>query len=47
LKWWKEQEVGFTIIGFLAKQLLAILSFQIETKRIFNLVKILIGFGAL
>ncbi len=43
LKWWKEQEVKFPIVGFLAKQFLAILGFQIETKRIFNLARILIG----
>jgi hypothetical protein len=29
LKWWKEREAGSPIVGFLAKQFLAILGFKI------------------
>ena len=40
-KWWKENALRFPNVGFLAKQLLAILGSQIETKRIFSIHAIL------
>lgn len=43
LKWWKKQEARFLIVGFLVKQFLAILGFQIKTKTIFTLARIMIG----
>jgi hypothetical protein len=41
LQWWEKHESMFPTIGFCARQILGIIGFQIETKRIFSLVEIL------
>jgi len=41
LQWWEKHEAMFPTIGFLVHQILKIVGFQIETKRIFSLVGIL------
>jgi hypothetical protein len=38
---WRTHEGQFPNVAFLAKQILGILSFWIETKRVFNLVGVL------
>jgi len=43
LKWWRKHNTMFSTIGFLISQILEIIDFQIETKRIFSLVKIFIN----
>ncbi len=35
LQWWHKHEVMFPTIGFLARQILCVVGFQIETERIF------------
>ncbi len=35
LQWWEKHEFRFSIVGFFAKQVLGILSFQIEIEHIF------------
>jgi hypothetical protein len=40
LQWWEQHEFGFHAAGFLAKQILRIVSSQIETKHIFSLAEI-------
>jgi hypothetical protein len=42
LAWWKSHEGQFLKVGFLAKQDFRILEFHIETKRVLNLVGVLI-----
>jgi hypothetical protein len=44
LEWWKKQKFVFPIVGFLVKQILRIIGFQIETEKIFSLVGILTNF---
>jgi hypothetical protein len=39
LQWWEKHEIMFPIIGFLACQILRIVSSQIETKKIFSLAR--------
>jgi hypothetical protein len=41
LQWWQKHEAMFPTIGFLARQTLGIVGFQIETERIFSLAGIL------
>jgi uncharacterized Tic20 family protein len=41
LIWWKTHEGQFPNVGFLGKQVLGILGFQIETERMFNLINVL------
>ncbi len=43
LQWWKKHENMFLTFGFCARQILRIVGSQIETKRIFSLVGILIN----
>ncbi len=40
LQWWEKHESRFPIVVFLARQILGIVSSQIETKHIFSLVGI-------
>ncbi len=40
LLWWEKHHYRFPIIGLLARQILGIIGFQIETKCIFELVRI-------
>jgi hypothetical protein len=42
-QWWQKHEAMFFTIGFLAQQILEIVGSQIETKRIFSLVGILVN----
>jgi hypothetical protein len=41
LQWWEKHEFGFLVISFLAKQILGIVSSQIETECIFCVAGIL------
>jgi hypothetical protein len=41
LLWWEKHHYRFPIIGLLARQILGIIGFQIETKCIFELVNCL------
>jgi hypothetical protein len=41
LEWWKKHETIFPIIGFLVKRMLEIVNFQLETMKIFPLLKFL------
>ncbi len=41
LIWWKTHESQFSNVGFFIKQVFGILSFQIETKGMFNLASVL------
>jgi hypothetical protein len=43
LQWWGKHATMFPSVGFLAHQSLGIVGLQIETKRIFSLVGILIN----
>jgi hypothetical protein len=43
LQWWEKHESMFLTIGFCARQILGIIGFQIETKKIFSLTGILIS----
>ncbi len=43
LQWWEKHEIIFLTINFCARQILGIVGFQIETKKIFSLVGILIS----
>jgi hypothetical protein len=43
LVWWQTHEAQFPNVNFLAKQIFGILGSQIEIKRVFNLVKVLIA----
>lgn len=38
LAWWKDREVQFPNVGFLARQILGIVGTQVETERIFSVV---------
>jgi hypothetical protein len=38
--WWKTHEVHFSYVGFVAWQIIGIVGFHIEAKRIFNIVDI-------
>jgi hypothetical protein len=38
--WWKTHEVHFSYVGFVAWQILEIVGFHIEAKRIFNIIDI-------
>jgi hypothetical protein len=40
LEWWEKQKYVFSTIGFLVKQILKIVGFQIETKKKNSLVGI-------
>jgi hypothetical protein len=40
MAWWKTHEVQFSYVGFVAIQILGIMGFHIEAKRIFNIVNI-------
>lgn len=42
-QWWEKHKSMFPTMGFLAHQILGIMGSQIETKRIFSLVDILIN----
>jgi hypothetical protein len=42
-RWWRKYGTMFPTIGFSTKQILKIIGFQIETKRIFSLVGIFIN----
>jgi hypothetical protein len=41
VQWWEKYESMFPTIGFCVRQILGIIGFQIETERIFSLVRIL------
>ncbi len=45
LHWWEKHESRFPIVAFLARQILGIVSSQIETELIFSLVGILTNLG--
>jgi hypothetical protein len=44
LEWWKKQKYVLPIVGFLVKQILRIVGFEIETENIFSPVGILTNF---
>jgi len=44
LQWWQKYEAMFPTVGFLARQILSVVEFQIEIERIFSLVGILTNF---
>nr|XP_024359895.1 uncharacterized protein LOC112274515 isoform X1 [Physcomitrium patens] len=41
LAWWKDREVQFPNVGFLARQILGIVGSQVETERIFSIVGVI------
>jgi len=45
LIWWKTHEGQFPNVGFLGKQVLGILGFQIEIEKMFNLTNVLTTFA--
>jgi hypothetical protein len=44
LEWWKKQNYVLPTVGFLVKQILRIVGFEIETEKIFSPVDILTNF---
>ncbi len=40
LAWWRTHEVHFSYVGFIARQIMGIVGFQIEAKRVFSIASI-------